>query len=302
MNVPGERYANLDVAFSNAILKIEDHGGYESRHSSMIKLMKDAWHIKVKSELKPEPLKFFTLYTDDCFNPHLHFSFAGTRDQSHRLMPHFIFEAWPECGMDNYEEVFGRMLEEGQKPPSEERAFWSGAMWDRKLFPQCFRDVGHNLSRKRPDLFEFRQIKWRNRGPDQHRYTPGYIPLPDHCRYSVLVDFSGVGFSARLPLLLASGRPVVVVGRPQEAWFYWDEGFIPWMHYVPCGTKDGFGISESSLEAAIRWALENRDKASEIGRNGREYAAKNLTRSAAVERIGLMMEGFCKDMWRREFF
>lgn len=104
------------------------------------------------------------------------------------------------------------------------------------------------------------------------------------------MDFGAAGFSARVPLLLASGRPVILVGRPEEAWFYWDGSLVPWVHYIPCGLKDGSDLTEGMIEETLEWTFENRGLCEQIGSNGRAYALANLTRAAAVARISRMLE------------
>jgi hypothetical protein len=296
--VVGEKYANLDVKYNNFVLHIEDHGGYESRNKSMINLLRDAWYAHIKRDSPPEPNRFFTIYTDDNFNPLTHFSFACPGPElEHRVMPNFIFDSWPECGISDYQSVFDDMASLGSAPPDDDRAFWIGTVFQRSLYPWCPREIGVEVARRRPDLLEFRHIQWTERGLDQFKHTAGYVTMPDHCRHRVLVDFGGIGFSARLPLLLASGRPVVIVGRPQESWFFWDGSLVPWTHYIPCGGKTGESASAESLEAALDWASNNRLESAAIGERGRDYALRHLTRKSAVDRIGSMMDSFCRPMW-----
>lgn len=282
-------YAHVNIRYNNVRLEINYDGGYQSRNISMVRLIRDAWESMLKNDLQPYPMKFFTLYTDDNFNPWTHFSFAAKDESSSfRSMPNFIFDGWPEVGMPDYMEVFGRMLESGECPPRSDRAFWVGVVHTKEGWPGV-RHKGQNVAERRPDIFEFRSICWNPADPS---CTPGYIPMWEHGSSRVLVDFGGFGFSARLPLLLASGRPVVIVSRPDEAWFYWDGSLRPWEHYVPCGGPDS--VNERDIEEAIEWTFQNRSEAADIGRRGREYAE---TRSAAVRRIGLMMDGFCGDMF-----
>lgn len=284
----------MDFKYNNYCLEVSDHGGYQSRNSSMISLIREAWHSHVKDGLKPRPAKSFTLYTDDGFNPSAHFSFAVKDEPSSaRSMPHFIFDKWTECGISDYMETFDSVLKAGDRPFESEKAFWIGTVLSPAGLMQGVRYKGLNLSEKRPDILDFRAIKW-GKDPDS---TPGYMTIEEQCSNRVLVDFGGFGFSARLPLLIASGRPVVVVGRPEEAWFYWDGSLRPWEHYVPCGDKHGHFVTEEVLEASIMWTFKNAAEAAEIGRRGREYALSNFTRDSVVRRIGLMMNGFCGDMF-----
>ena len=118
-----------------------------------------------------------------------------------------------------------------------------------------------------------------------------FVSLPDHCKYRVLIDFGGAGYSGRIPLLLASGRPLIIVGHPEEAWFYWDGSMTPWVHYIPCGDKSGNGISKEDILNAIKWTFDNKKKAAEIGKAGQEYAKKYLSQEAVIKKIGKMLLG-----------
>lgn len=281
-------YGNLDVHYNNKFLRFEDHTSYESRNASMMRLIKDGWELKIKNEGAPDPIRFFRLYTDDIFNPNCHYSFSSRcPETARRSMPNFIFESWPECGIISYEQTFNEMIRSGLETFKDDRAFWAGNVY-MKVQAYERRRMGAEVARKNPDMFDFRPISW-NFGPDQYKTTPGYISLPQHCRYRVLIDFGGVGFSARIPLLLASGRPVVLVGHPEEAWFYWDGSLVPWVHYIPCGSKDGKDVSENSIFEALQWTFQNPSESEDIGRRGRLYALRYLSRTAAVSRIGEML-------------
>lgn len=179
------------------------------------------------------------------------------------------------------------MIIAGDEPHEDDRVFWIG---NTALEVAAYgrRRMGGWVAIKHPDMFDFRTIRWKF-GPDQHLTTPEYVTLPYHCRYRVLIDFGGVGFSARIPLLLASGRPLILVGHPEEAWFYWDGTLVPWEHYIPCGPKDGSELNENMIFESIEWTFKNPEEARKIGMRGRRYALNNLTRQAALARIVEMM-------------
>lgn len=283
------KYGTLDVRYNNKYLWFEDHTAHESRNKSMMSLIKEAWELRISDDKDEDAARFFTLYTDDVFNPYCHYSFSSRcPETARRSMPNFVFNSWPECGIEGYEQTFNEMIRLGREPYEDERAFWAGniAMEVPRYIP---RRMGAAVAQREPSLIDFRPIEWKVRGLDQYKHTPGYVTLPYHCRHRVLIDFGGVGFSARIPLLLASGRPVILVGHPEEAWFYWDGTLIPWLHYIPCGAKDGSDISESLIQDALKWTFENVSEAASVGVRGREYAEKYLARQAIVEKIGDML-------------
>lgn len=278
----------VEVTYDSGSISFSERNSFESRNALMIRLIDKAWNLHVKNEEVKAPSKRLTLYTDDLFNEEFDYSFAvKRREDAGRSMPNFIFDSWPECGIESYEEVFGDMVSSGDGRHEDERAFWIGNI-SCPLKGYDNRRMGLSVASRHGDMFDFRSVEWPE---DQERIkkTQGYVSLPDHCRYRVLVDFGGMGFSARIPLLLASGRAVILVGHPQEAWYYWDGTLEPWVHYVPCGSKDGSDVTEEKIYDAIKWTFDNRDQCEEIGRMGREYALRYLTHSAAVARIGDML-------------
>lgn len=278
----------VEVSFDNSSIEFRERNSFESRNLAMIRLIDKAWSRLVRKDGPPGKRKSLSLYTDDVFSADCDYSFSVcSRDDAHRSMPNFIFDSWPECGIDSYESVFSQMTSLGDRPFDDERVFWIGNV-SCPLAGYDNRRVGLAVANKHGDMFDFRSITWPD-GKDRIPKTNGYVSLPDHCRHRVLVDFGGLGFSARIPLLLASGRPVILVGHPQEAWYYWDGTMVPWEHYIPCGELDGRGVDESKLYEAIRWTFDNRERSAEIGRNGREYAIANLTHDAAVDKIGRML-------------
>ena len=286
MNNPS--YASMRFVYNNNFLHVEDNSGYESRNSSMMNLIRTAWDFNLRNSDPPGPIKNFSLFTDDVFNPNLDYSFAITgKEHLDRCMPNFVFDSWPECGIQDYESTFDKMVEMGSLPYEDKRVFWIGAV--EHLVDPAPRLMGESVAKRNTNLFDFRFIKWKQRGVDQWKHTDGYVSILDHCKYRVLIDFGGAGFSARIPLLLASGRPVILVGHPQEAWFYWDGSLVPWKHYIPCGPHDGKDLKEEDIESVIEWTFKNLKSCEEIGVCGQEYAKKYLTRDAVIKKISNIM-------------
>lgn len=284
-------YGMLDVWYNGENIRFEDHLSYQSRNPAMIDLIRDAWRLGIAGKFSKNETRSFRLYTDDIFNPYCHYSFsANSPDNAWRSMPSFVFDRWPECGIYSYDETFSKLILSGNNPYEDERAFWIGNL-GLQVRNYIYRIMGAEVALRRPDLIDFRSVTWDSGIPSN------FVDLPGHCRWRVLVDFGAAGFSARVPLLLASGRPVILVGRPEEAWFYWDGSLVPWVHYIPCGLKDGSDLNEENvgntlenIEKTLEWTFENRGLCEQIGSNGRAYALANLTRDAAVARISRMLE------------
>lgn len=249
-----------------------DQGGYESRNPSTIALIQEAWEKYPPIRSVPKEI---TIHTGDLFSPKCDFSYAVcSKSDIGRSFPPFIFDAWKEVGIEDYMETFNSMLSAG--PSTDLRAFWIGANMNA-LREECCR-----LFSRYPSHIDFRLMTWNRKDPKSlHTNTPAYVSLVDHCKYRVLVDLGAAGFSARLPLLFASGRPVILAKRNVETWFYWD--IEPWVHYIPGGetAKDVFN--------AIQWTFRYPDLARQIGENGRAYAQEHLTREAVVRRCACLL-------------
>jgi hypothetical protein len=267
------------IRYDKSSIDFVDQGGYQTRSQAIFALVKTAWAKYIKGF--DVPSKEFSISTSDKFETNSDYSIAiSNPSQLDRCFPNFIYWNWPEAGIADYKEVFKSMLDEGKKPPADDRVFWIGASTNQS------RLIGIEVCSERPDLTDFHLMEWlSHQSTGSKNPSSKFVSLPDHCKYRVLIDFGGNGFSARIPLLLASGRPLILVGRPEEAWFYWDGTMIPWVHYIPCGT------SKEEILEAVKWTFDNRKKAAEIGRAGQDYAKKYLSRDAIVEKIGMMLLG-----------
>lgn len=267
------------IRYDKFLIDFVDQGGYQSRSQAVFALVKTAWEKYIKGF--DVPSKEFSINTNDKFETTSDYSLAiSDPSQLDRCFPNFIYWSWPEAGIADYKEVFNSMLNEGKKLPTDDRVFWIGALTNQ------IRLIGMEVGKERPDLTDFQLMEWlSNQRNASKNPSSKFVSLLDHCKYRVLIDFGGNGFSARIPLLLASGRPLIIVNRPEEAWFYWDGSLIPWVHYIPCGT------SKDKILEAVKWTFDNRDKAAQIGRAGREYAKKHLSQKVIIEKIGKMLLG-----------
>lgn len=273
---------SLLIKYDFQKIEFVDYGGFESRNLSTIFLIKKAWSKYVKNTDQQQ--KTISIFTGDHYHHEYDYSYATFMGKSDRSFPSFIFDSWPEVGLKNYDDVFDQMIQEGKKQHEDERVFWIGAETN-----PC-RRVAYNIfqQEKESNLADIKLIGWDKTNPEK-LYSEDYVSLQDHCKYRVLIDFPGCGFSARLPLLLASGRPVIIFGRQQDQWYYWSDEFIPWEHFIPCGNKDGSGVKENTILESIQWTFDNKEKAENIGKNGQKYAIKNFSKNAIIEKIGSIL-------------
>lgn len=273
---------SLTIEYDSKSIKFIEDDGYESRNQATSNLIKKAWNKYIRNTGHKN--SHISIFTGDSFNTDFNYSYACYHLDSKRSFPSFIFDCWPECGIENYDDVCHQIKKTGKNPVEDHRVFWIGAG------THPYRTVGCQLSNDNDNLAKFILMGWNRSDPNNlYKNTEEYISLPDHAKYRVLIDFPGCGFSARIPVLLFSGRPVILVGRTQEQWYYWSEDFIPWKHYIPCGLKDGSDFSYEKLLETIRWTFDNPEKCEEIGKNGQQYASDCLSSTAIIDKIGQIL-------------
>lgn len=282
----------LNVLYDHNFITFVDYNGYEDRNKSMILLIKSAWDLYVNNKNKI-PQKFFNLYTDDVFNEYVQFSFAINSEKDlDKCMPSFIFDKWIHCGILDYQDTINQIIANSHLNYEDERVFWIGSLKHITSLNNA-RMIGYRFSQSHQDLINFVTIDWNREGTKEYyKHTPNYTPLTDNYKHRVLIDFGGQGYSGRIPFLLATGRPVILVGHPHEAWYYWDGTLIPWVHYIPCGQKDGSNLTEEDIFNSIKWTFDNPKISEEIGKNGQNYAKENLNRNAILKKIGEILVNY----------
>jgi Glycosyl transferase family 90 len=187
-------------------------------------------------------------------------------------VPDFIFDGWPEVGIDDYEEACATVAAAAADEPETPRLGWIG---NCDTHPS--RRLLTNIGEEHPDLFDFHHVTWVQK-PSQTRLSSAannHLSLAEQVRrWSLLLDVEGRGYSARLKLLLHSGRPVLIQERPWREWF-WGE-LRPMEHFIPV-RRD-----LSDLVERVRWAREHPDAAARIGAAGQAFARTRLRRADAV--------------------
>lgn len=270
---------------SSQVLQLYGHG-HGSRVPHTFELIKLGWQ-SIKQYLPPNKRWTCKVHVGDNFDASSNWSYGVPNGQSHWSVPSFVFSAWPEVGIHDYDQTFSQVLAASMKPATDERVFWIGNTSTHISRGQVHQLLAPHMRH----LLDFRSMQW---GPSGNAGgASSYVSLPDHAKYAALLDLPGVGFSGRLPLLLATGRPVIIAGRPAEQWFWYD--MQPWVHYIPCGPKWGFDYAGNvggflfELKQQLLWVQSHQEEAAAIGRRGQAFALEHLTRTAAVKRIGNML-------------
>ncbi len=177
---------------------------------------------------------------------------------------------WPQVGIPDGSAMLAGLLDHSA-PWLHATAFWIGA----ETHPSRRRLV--DIARKHPGKIDASIMSWDRSKPDALSSNGRYVSLPDHCHYKYLIDCPGIGYSARLRWLLATGRPVFIVERSSiEPWHL---HLRPWLHYIP--VRQDMADLVSNLER-----IESDPRLySLISANAREFVRRRLTPGMELDRL-----------------
>jgi hypothetical protein len=273
------RRANLTLRFTlrRGRHEIIDRGGYESRNAATTHLL-----VEAIQKSRGDFTRSFSLpiFTDDfvrrppCFR---HAAYCTDEFGSSTLaIPDFLFWGWPQVGVADYERSVDAMLSAGDRTPDDPRLFWIG---NPATHPTRERFLEIAASDRR---IHGVAISWLHGSPANssgclRTRDDRYVTLEEHCRYRYLIDLQGRGYSARVKLLLFSGRTLFLQARRWKEYFYAD--LRPMEHYVP--VREDL----SDLGAMLDWADANPREARLIADQARNYAIAHLRREHAIETL-----------------
>jgi hypothetical protein len=250
-------------------LEFQDCGGDETRNPLTMELVRQADAVYGWPDFGP-----LAIHTRDFESAPDEYSYSK-RHSTFRTVPDFVFNAWPQAGLSDYEAVTAAMRRAGQSPAAEHRVGWIGVL-DR----HPVRGRAALLAKEHPELLEVVGMQWRPSHPGEAKY----LSLPDLVgRYAALLDMEGSGYSGRLKCLLWSGRPVLLVHRAHREFFF--DALEPWVHYVPVASD------LSDLVARSRWVLERPEEARAIAAAAQGFAETHLTREACYRRWDELVQG-----------
>lgn len=190
---------------------------------------------------------------------------AGSADVA---APDFTFAAWPEAQYDDFDAKCAAIAASGAKPPLDDRAVWLG----RTL--TAARKAVVALGDRHPDRIFARDLTSDYDHPT-HLYKGAFLGMEEQAaRYRYFIDIEGNGYSARLKLLLHSGRVVLLQDAPWREYFLAD--LEPFRHFVPV-RRD-----LSDLMDKLEWLRAHPDREKGIASEAKMYAGRHLTRRAAV--------------------
>jgi hypothetical protein len=259
----------LTIKYINDELILNEYGCWESRGISSIKLIKEAFRTIDTIEIKK--LKQF----EDIF-------FLGDRQDNYEhalcssnysdsLIPDWLFDGWPEVGINSYDNICNQMREAGKNQYKKNKLFWIGnknTHYSRNLLVE--------MSKNKNDIIAIDCGIWSGINGERKQTSNTFVSLPEHCEYRFLIDLQGSGYSARLKILLHSNRTIFYQKRKWNEYWFFD--LMPFVHYIP--------VEEdlSDLEEKITWANNNTEKCDEIAYNALEFARNNLYKQNAINR------------------
>lgn len=271
---PGSKVFHEQIVISKSRGKVTaiDLGGFQSRNAATLDLIRDAHLAHAIPDYRP-----ITVNTGDMpkgRGKQRIISFSAADGFPDIAAPDFLFDGWPEVGVRSFDSTAQEMSAAGGQPAATPLLGWLG---NCDTHPS--RWTLHRLATQHPEKMEVTHLNWAG-DP-----AGGGISLPEQVRkFAFLIDVEGRGYSARLKLLLHSGRPVFVQERRWNE--YWFRGLQPMRHFVPVRSD------LIDLPSRLDWVRQNPDQAEAIGAAGRAFAQENLTRNNAIERWSDVLRHF----------
>ena len=288
--IVGQGWANRAEGMSRLLQR-----GFErvfaARSSTSLPLFSRAVSIDISDDASTRHATDANDYLDS--NPiDLAFACRGESCRGLGLLPAFNFADYYEAGVGDYNSLAKRMAAAGSKPPIENACVWAGnpaASPLRQRYAElAAKLVGGVLAHR------------------AHSSDAGgkYLSMEEQARrFACFIDLPGKGYSGRVPLLLHSGRPLIIVrgewnnGTAEEArfieWFSTQQQerrsngngnsakphsssgstLIPGVHHLASTFED-------LLDVATR-LLSDAPSAAALGKAGQAYAQRILTRDHA---------------------
>lgn len=239
----------------------------DERRINLLKMMKDCNIEQMKYNIEDKGTDEPNVYTC-CYDknkPELA-KFCG---------PDWSLVSWPSAGIESFEETTKQIVKEGNNEPLIDKVGWRG-----NIDTHFTRPLLKNIGDQNKDICDFDHIEGSKIKTDERAMT-----LPELVKtYKYLVDIGGIGFSGRLPYLLFSNRPLLLVDRDYVQYFYTD--LEPYVHYVP--VKQDL----SDFIEKVKWLRNNEEKCKEIAVNAQKFALERFTYENILDKVKEVYKNF----------
>ncbi|MBP2658225.1 MAG: hypothetical protein H6Q69_1257 [Firmicutes bacterium] len=268
-----------------------EYKGCQTRNPSTITLVQET--IKINAELFENKKLDFFIYTEDRsedaerlrkkLNLKTIFAFHTTPQLKDTVIPipDFTYIGWPECGLTTWEEVVASCHERASKPYDMEQCFWIGNVSMHKT-----REVLCELAEQYPQLLKAVGMGWKSNtiNFNADTMTTQYVSLPDHAKYKFLIDIRGLGWSGRLKFLLHLKRPIIIVDRPYQEFYF--PYLKPFQNYIPVQAD------LSDFIEKLKWLNENKEEYRKICLETEKFAQQYLSKKFAMKYLCEMIQQY----------
>ncbi|TCP96852.1 glycosyl transferase family 90 [Cricetibacter osteomyelitidis] len=267
--VPQDAHIKISIQ-DGMISRVEQVGHMAVRGESSLKMVIDALiGLFQKRSINKDIVIHVGDFPDTVLEKnHFYYCVADRKDLPHAV-PDFVADSWTVAGVENYTDTLNEIIARGKMPFESDRLFWIGNVQTHSNRTKLM-----EIAQAHPDKIEAYSTfigKALKGGAD----VP-YVSLPDHCKYKYLIDIEGVGYSGRIPFLLATGRVLFIQERKWKSWFHFD--LEAYKHFIP--VKNDL----SDLLKQLVWVDEQGDDFyQKITKNALEFVQSHLTYQKAVE-------------------
>jgi len=265
------------VKKKDSVLIFNNLGGFETRNPSTM------WCIqKANQKYNWKDFDDIVIRTGDYECNDQEYTFSKQASY-HRLVPDFNFHAWPQVGIDDYEEVVKEIQHAGLDSYKINKVGWIGNIHTHPRRKDLL-----DLANLHKDLFDVFDMKWMN-SPTIVLNSTKFLSLPELVKsYSMLIDIEGNGYSGRLKYLLWSRRPLLLVDRPHKEFFF--EHLKEWEHYIPV-KRD-----LSDLVEKTKWCVDHEAESNRIAENAFQFSTIHLTREACYDKWNTIVTNRISEM------
>lgn len=254
---------------------------FESRNLATIRMLKKMFE-RYKKDIKNGEYFNIYIYTGDradeaeLFRKKLNlkkiYAYSTMKKYYNKVIPipDYMFDSWKESGMGSYKGLIKECQLEGDKNYIDERCFWIGSVKTHYT-----RNILIKLSEKYSNIILAIGMHWLSNETGKKQKTDKFVSLPEHAKYKYLIDIQGYGWSGRLKVLFWLKRPVFIVNRVHEEFY-----FKYLIDYKNCiFVKEDL----SDLIDKIRTIEKDKDLYNNLSLEAQLFAKKYLNENAVIK-------------------